>query len=74
MSRMDASYNNYLEFHNKLAELIQIVDENKDRMNWEDSRGELENKILYLIKNRERDSRLYIKERVVDLEDYYCDE
>ncbi len=73
MARTDVNYNKYWEFYNKLAELVQIVDENRDCMNWEDSRGELENKILYLIKNREDDSRLYIKERVIDDGEYYYD-
>ena len=63
--------NKYSEFKNKLAELIQFVCENEDYMNWEDNRGDLEHKILYLIKNRENDSSLYIKERVINYDEYY---
>lgn len=74
MSRMDIEYNRYKIFKDKLAELIEIVDENQECMSWEDSRGDLEHKILYLIKNRENDSRLYIKERVINYDEYYeCD-
>ena len=67
----DVNYNQDLEFHNKLAELIQIVDGNRDCMHWEDKQGELEHKILYLLKNRNRDSWLYIKERVINDDEYY---
>jgi hypothetical protein len=71
MFRIDAEHNKYNIFRDKLTELIEIVDENQDWMNWEDRLGDLEHKILYLIKNRKKDSRLYIKERVIDYGEYY---
>ena len=39
-------------FSSLLDELIEFVTENEKYMEWEDANGDLEQKILYLIKNR----------------------
>ena len=39
-------------FSSLLDELIEFVEENEKYMEWEDANGDLEQKILYLIKNR----------------------
>lgn len=50
-------------FESKLEDLIDFVDENKEMFDWDDSRGDLYCKILYLINNREDDRYLYIEEK-----------
>lgn len=50
-------------FESKLDDLINFVDENKEMLDWDDSRGDLYCKILYLINNREDDKYLYIEEK-----------
>jgi len=52
-------------FSSLIDELIEFV-ENPDTekyMDWEDSNGDLEQKILYLIKNRVDDNLYYISEK-----------
>lgn len=47
----------------KLEDLINFVDENKEMLDWDDRRGDLYCKILYLINNREDDEIYYIEEK-----------
>jgi seryl-tRNA synthetase len=50
-------------FESKLEDLIDFVDENKEMFDWDDSRGDLYCKILYLINNREDDEIYYIEDK-----------
>lgn len=50
-------------FESKLEDLINFVDENKEMLDWDDRRGDLYCKILYLINNREDDEIYYIEEK-----------
>ena len=50
-------------FESKLEDLIDFVDENRKMFDWDDSRGDLYCKILYLINNREDDEIYYIEEK-----------
>lgn len=50
-------------FESKLDDLINFVDENEEMLDWEDNRGNLSCKILYLIKHRNEDGIYYIEEK-----------
>ena len=52
-------------FSSLIDELIDFVEDpyNKKYMDWEDSDGNLEQKILYLIKNRVDDDLYYVAEK-----------
>lgn len=50
-------------FSGMVDDLIDFVEDNAQYMDWEDSNGGLEEKILYLIKNRGMDDLLYIAEK-----------
>lgn len=50
-------------FSGLIDDLIDFVEEADKYMDWEDSHGGLEEKILFLIKNREDDDLWYIEEK-----------
>ena len=51
-------------FSQLIEELIDFVEDNKKYMEWDDPHGDLEQKILFLIRNRVDDNLFYIEEKV----------